>query len=248
MVKNPSDYFSTGDEPIGVVSGSGLNLRSLLDEEGGTVSFAEVLGIDGAAVKGHDGLFIFGRCGGVPLILQSGRIHFYEGHPASSVASTVDALYRFKVRRLLLTNAVGGLSPDLPLGALVGATAVKTWPFRHHTFSFSGRPAYRVPGCDAEGTYYWMHGPCYETRAEIEALQRLGALTVGMSLPLELERCEALGVAAGVVSCVTNDCTRPGAIVTHDEVVQTAAKASKRLASLLRQTIVHGAWEARADD
>ena len=247
MVILPSDYFSAEEKPIGVVSGSGLNLRSLLDEEGGAVSFSEVLGIPGAAVKGHDGVFIFGRCGGVPLILQSGRIHLYEGHPAPSVASTVDALFRFDVRRLLLTNAVGGLSPALPLGALVGATAVKTWPFRHHHFSFSGRPAYTVPGCDAEGTYYWMHGPCYETRAEIEALRRLGGLTVGMSLPLELERCEALGIAAGVVSCVTNDCTRPGAIVTHDEVVQTAAKASRRLASLLRLTITAETWVDRAD-
>ncbi len=234
---SPSDYFGANESPVGVVSGSGLNLRSLLDEEAGAVSFSEVLGLPGAAVKGHDGIFRFGRCGEVPLILQSGRIHLYEGHPPASVASTVDALHRFGVRRLLLTNAVGGLSPDLPLGALVGATEIKAWPFRHHRFSFSGRPAVMVPGCDAEGTYYWMHGPCYETRAEITALQRLGGLTVGMSLPLELERCEALGVAGGVVSCVTNDCTQPQAVVTHDEVVRTAEKASTRLAALLRRCI-----------
>lgn len=235
MVALPADYFGAEASPVGVVSGSGLNLRSLLDEEAGVVTFSEVLGLPGAAVKGHDGVFRFGHCGEVPLILQSGRIHLYEGHSASAVASTVDALHRFGVRRLLLTNAVGGLASDLPLGALVGATAIKTWPFRHHPFSFSGRPAFRVPGCDAEGTYYWMHGPCYETRAEIAALQRLGGMTVGMSLPLELERCEALGMAGGVVSCVTNDCTQPGVVVTHDEVVRTAKNASTRLAALLRR-------------
>jgi purine-nucleoside phosphorylase len=237
MVSDSLDVFSGEAAPIGVVSGSGINLRPLLDEVCGERSFADAAGISGSGIVGHDGLFVFGRCGGVPVILQAGRIHVYEGHAPAQVASTINTLYDFGVRKLILTNAVGGLDPSLSPGDLVAARRIETWRYRNHPFPACMEPELIVPGCDASGTYIWMHGPCYETRAEIQALQRMGGLTVGMSLPLELARCQQLGVAAGVVSCVTNDCTRHDEALTHAQVVDTANQASRRLSDLLRRFI-----------
>ncbi len=238
MVSDSLDVFSGEAAPIGVVSGSGINLRSLLDEVCGERSFSDAAGISGSGIVGHDGLFIFGRCGGVPVILQAGRIHVYEGHAPAQVASTVDTLYDFGVRKVILTNAVGGLDSSLSPGNLVAASRIETWPYRNHPFPASMEPDLIVPGCDASGTYIWMHGPCYETRAEIHALQKMGGLTVGMSLPLELARCQQRKISAGVVSCVTNDCTRHDEALTHRQVVETATKASRHLSDLLRRYIV----------
>ena len=220
---------------VGIVSGSGIDLRSVLERVDEERRFHEVIGVGGGAVKGHDGVFLRGACGSTPVVLQCGRIHLYEGHGPDVVASTVDALGEMGVRRIIFTNAVGGLAPDLAPGALVAATQVVPWRFTPHTFPEALIPELRVPGCDRAGVMYWMHGPCYETRAEIEALRRLGGLTVGMSLPAELARCGALGIPCGVVSCVTNDCTRHDAVLTHEEVVETASRASTRLARLLRE-------------
>lgn len=226
--------FSAGEQPVGIVSGSGINLRPILDHVLGDQSFEEAIGVSGKGIAGHDGVFIFGHAAGVPVVLQSGRIHLYEGYPVGHVAATVDALHRFGVRRVIFTNAVGGLAHDLAPGALVAANRVVPWRYGAHAFPTEMVPDFEVPGCDAAGTYFWMHGPCYETRAEIEALCRLGGLTVGMSLPVELERCRALGMACGVVSCVTNNCIRHESALTHTEVVETAQRASNRLARLLR--------------
>ncbi len=237
MVGASFDGFSPGESPIGVVSGSGINLRPLLDTIYEERSFAEAGGLSGSGVLGHDGAFVYGRCAGVPVVLQAGRIHLYEGHTPEQVGTTVDVLHEFGVRTLILTNAVGGLDPALTPGSLVSVSEVKTWPYEAHAIRGPLAPDFLIPGCDATGRYMWVHGPCYETRAEIGALQRLGALAVGMSLPVELQRATALGIKTGIISCVTNDCTRTGIKLTHSEVVDTAQKASLRLAHLIRSYV-----------
>ena len=149
------------------------------------------------------------------------------------MTATVDALHGFGVERLILTNAAGGLEPDLAPGDWVAAERVLAWRFGAHAFPEQMTPDFIVPGCRATGTYIWMHGPCYETRAEIRALQTLGGRTVGMSVAPELERCQHLGMRAGVVSCVTNNCTTQEPL-SHLQVVDAAQKASEHLCDILR--------------
>ncbi len=233
MVKVPETVFDPGEHPIGIVSGSGIHLRPLLDEVLAEVPFVDVEGLTRATVAGHDGSFVFGRCGGAPVLLQAGRIHLYEGHAPAAVAATVDALHRFGVRTLILTNAAGGLEPSLMPGDWVAADSVLAWRYRDHRFPDRMTPDFLVPGCRATGTYIWMHGPCYETRAEIRALQAMGGMTVGMSVALELERCQALSIRAAVVSCVTNNCTTQESL-QHAQVVEAAARASAHLCAILR--------------
>ena len=93
----------------------------------------------------------------------------------------VDALYRFGVRSLVLTNAVGGLDPALAPGDLVAAEEIIPWRYTAHRFPDRMRPAFVVPGCTAAGPMPGCHGPCYETPRGIRALQAMGATTVGMS-------------------------------------------------------------------
>lgn len=224
------------NSPIGIVAGSGIDLQDLFDSTPSVTAFAELPGLAVGHVAGHASVFLRGHCAGRPVVVQSGRLHAYEGLDFATVTRTVDVLHGFGVRTMVFTNAVGGLLPALEPGDLVAADAVHAWRYRGFALPHLITPDFVPPHCDAQGAYYWMHGPCYETQAEIAALQRFGAATVGMSTAPELVRCAALGMRAGMISCVTNSCVRPERL-THEGVLATARMASEKLCRLLRVTL-----------
>lgn len=220
---------------VAVVSGSGLNLRPLLDFISDEIPFDAVPGLAPVTLPGHDRTFLFGACGDMPVILQCGRLHFYEGLPYETVTTPVDYLHARGVRTIVFTNVVGGLLPEMKPEDLVSVPRLCTWPFVH----WPDRPEFidtdfHVPGCNFTGDYRWMHGPNYETRAEIQVLRYLGGVVVGMSTAPEVQRCRQLGVRCAVVSCVTNNCCMPQPL-THEDVVAVAQRSSSRLCSLLRR-------------
>ncbi|MDX9972459.1 MAG: purine-nucleoside phosphorylase [FCB group bacterium] len=220
--------------PVAVVAGSGIDLRTLFTRIDGVTSFDEIPGLSAAGVPGHSGQFIAGWCGPIPVILQSGRRHVYEGCDIESVMRTVDALRAFGAETVVFTNAAGGLLPAQEPGSLMSVDRVLTWPCK----AWSGQPASiavdtLVPGCDCSGAYIWMHGPSYETRAEIQALLRIGAGAVGMSTAPEMLRAKELGLRTAAVSCITNSCLAPQ-VLTHGHVLDTAGRASSRLVGVLK--------------
>ena len=225
--------------PFGIVSGSGIALRPLLDEIYSEQPFREIAGLTHSPVRGHDGTFIQGRCGETTLVLQCGRLHAYEGLPFEDVVRTVDVMNRYGVDRILFTNAAGGLWPEMNPGDLVTAGCVRTWRYGSFKLPAVIDVDFRAPGCDFTGDYVWMHGPSYETRAEIAALQNLGAAVVGMSTAPELLRCHQLGIQAGLISCVTNSCCKHQ-VLTHAHVLDTAQRTSARLCRIIRQALRHG--------
>lgn len=220
--------------PVGLVSGSGINLLPLLDTVHREIPFHEVPGLREGGVKGHLCAFVLGECGGRKVVIQSGRLHVYEGWNYDEVTRTVDVLAGFGVKRIVFTNAVGGLRKTLRAGDLVAADWVRAWPCARLSLPEGAAPGFVLDTCDAAGTYVWMHGPCYETRAEIAVLRQWGAATVGMSTAPELERCRQLGIEGGMISCVTNVCGAQGPPITHEHVVVTASRASERLCALVR--------------
>lgn len=222
---------------IGIVSGSGLDLTPLLDSISADFAFQDELGFDIDVLEGHARRFVRGVCGNREILLQCGRLHFYEGYTFEEVTSTVDVLDAFGARTIIFTNVGGGLRPDLNPGDMVSINELRTWPFiqwEHRPESLL--PDLQIDGADATGTYYWMHGPSYETPAEIRALQILGGDVVGMSTAPEITRCKQLGIRAAVLSIVTNNCCSPQ-VLTHAEVVRVAQSASARLVQLLRAAI-----------
>ncbi len=224
-------------EPLAIVAGSGLDLRPLLDEIDEERDFREVPGLAAAGVAGHEGRFLFGRSEGARVIVQCGRPHVYEGMSFASATAPVAALHDFGVRTVVFTNAAGGLLPQMRPGDLMAADAIRVWPYSRWT----ERPAAVTPDfvaedCEWRGAYHWVHGPCYETRAEIAALQVLGSAAVGMSTAPEMARAHALGMRAGAISCITNNCCRPQ-VLTHGHVLRTAAAASARLCAVLRGVV-----------
>ena len=221
-------------ETLGVVAGSGLDLLPLLDVIDEERDFREVLGLTTAGVSGHSGRFVFGRSEGVSVVLQCGRLHLYEGLGYAHATVPVAALSAFGVNQVVFTNAAGGLLPDMQPGDLMAADAIRAWPYsKWDAHARPITPDFVPADCEWRGAYHWVHGPCYETRAEIAALRSLGSAAVGMSIAPEMARAQALGMRVAAISCITNNCCTPQ-VLTHDHVLRTAAAASTRLCAVVR--------------
>src|ERR1022692_3613566 len=74
------------------------------------ISYAKLPGFPRTAVSGHAGQLFIGHLGGAPVMVLSGRAHYYEGHPMTLVTFAVRVLAAYGIRDLLLTNAAGGLN------------------------------------------------------------------------------------------------------------------------------------------
>lgn len=229
--------MTAAQSAVAVVAGSGLDLRPLLDRVDREVDFAAIPELPAARVAGHAGKFIFGQSEGVSVIVQSGRLHLYEGLTFGEATAPVAALHAFGARTVLFTNAAGGLIPEMQPGDLMAAESIRLWPHAAWETRPDALELAIVPdGCPWHGAYHWVHGPCYETRAEVAALRALGSGAVGMSTAPEVARAQALSMRCGVISCITNNCCTPQKL-THEHVLRTAAAASMRLCEVLRGAI-----------
>ena len=222
---------------VSIIGGSGIDLEPMLSKRHACWSFAACPGLASATAPGHEGRFIHGEASGVPVILQQGRLHFYEGHDYAAVTRPVDLLRDWGVHTFLFTNAAGGLCASAPAGSLMPVAAVRTWPFRH----WPGRPERLHPDLTLDtgtppGCYWWVPGPAYETPAEIRALQRLGGAAVGMSTAPELQRCKELGLRGAAVAVITNTCGASGPL-SHGHVLKQARNQSERLRRILEKQL-----------
>ena len=97
---------------LAIVLGSGFHhaLTELRVDK--KISYAKIPGFPKPTVSGHAGELYFGHLGKTPVLVLSGRAHFYEGHPMERVTFAVRALAAFGITDLLLTNAAGGINKN----------------------------------------------------------------------------------------------------------------------------------------
>jgi purine-nucleoside phosphorylase len=245
----------------GLVLGSGLGgLADALDLEA-AVPFAELPGWPDATVPGHAGKLLFGRLSGVPVVVQQGRFHLYEGHSAGFVVQPVLLMGRLGARAVVLTNAAGGVNPEFGAGtlmaitdhlnltgrsSLVGPNAPEIGArFPDMTGVWDAELRLRLHAAAeaegaalADGVYACLLGPSYETPAEVQMLARLGADAVGMSTALEAVAARWAGLKVCGVSLVTNPgAGLSGAQLSHAEVLAAAESAGPQLARILARFI-----------
>src|SRR5438876_4443351 len=103
----------------GVVLGSGLG--SVVDAVAvdTIIPYAEIPGAKAATVIGHSGQMVFGRVGQLPVVILSGRMHFYEGYEMSEVMLLSRVIGRLGIKKLLVTNAAGGADTSLEAADLM---------------------------------------------------------------------------------------------------------------------------------
>jgi purine-nucleoside phosphorylase len=215
-----------------------------------TVSFADIPGLPASSVEGHRGQWALGRCAGKAVLVSEGRLHYYEGHPWQVIVRPIQLAAQLAVRMAILTNAAGGIRPDLGPGSLMPLRDQiewnRPWPWRqpvgHSPYSPRLLELIRLSGATREpGTYAAVTGPSYETPAEIRALQAVGGDAVGMSTSREALAGVEAGLEVAAISLITNRAAGLSqAPLHHEEVLATASESANRLADLLEGVIAAG--------
>ncbi len=114
-------------------------------------------------------------------------------------------------------------------------------PFRYNLYSIADRVRKIAAeiGLDVQrGTYLYVKGPNYETKAEIRAFRILGADVVGMSTAPELIEASRLNIPAAEVSLITNMAAGVEAgKLDHSEVKKAAEQRKEDFARLVTEII-----------
>ncbi len=108
-----------GGPGVGVILGSGLGGLAWRLEGERSLSAAETGWLPRVTAPGHEGRLVWGACDGRTVVMLQGRIHAYEGGDPESLSRGVELFAALGVRRLLITNAAGGLKPGLHVGEIV---------------------------------------------------------------------------------------------------------------------------------
>ncbi|HYC59513.1 MAG TPA: purine-nucleoside phosphorylase [Thermoanaerobaculia bacterium] len=241
----------------GVILGSGLgNVVDAVDIET-SIPYGDIPGARASTVLGHQGRLILGHTKGTPVAMMQGRVHFYEGYEMQEVMFLSRVLGRLGIKKLIVTNAAGGINTSFTPGDLMlisdhinlmGVNPLRgpnindlgvRFPDMSDAYSESLRGlahevAKEIGVKVKEGVYLALSGPTYETPAEIRAFRVLGADAVGMSTAPEVIAMAHMGVPVLGISCITN--MAAGILkqkLTHQEVMDTTARVEKEFTSLV---------------
>ena len=254
----------TGFKPeIALILGSGLgDYADEIDIEE-TLEYTAIEGFPTSTVAGHKGRFVFGRVQGVPVVIMQGRVHYYEGYPMQDVVLPTRLMGLMGAKKLVLTNAAGGINPGFQPGCfmlltdhittgvpspLIGPNLDELGPrFPDMSEVYSNRLQGVVRECAAdcgidlkEGVYVQFTGPSYETPAEIRLARSWGADAVGMSTACEAMAARHMGLEVCGISCITNlaaGLSRQE--LNHKEVQETADRVAKSFKELVTKIVTN---------
>ena len=251
----------TSFEPeIALVLGSGLGGIAEQVETECVLSASDIEGYGVSTVSGHSGRLIFGRLAGKKVVVQQGRIHYYEGYSMSEVVLPVRLMCALGVKTVILTNAAGGINETFSAGdfmvidghissfvpsPLIGENDESfgpRFPDRSEVYSARGRQLMDKVGAELgitlkHGVYLQTSGPNYETPQEIRAYKTLGADAVGMSTTVEAIAARHMGREVMGLSLITNAAAGLGGQLSHEEVKAAADKAARSLTIFVTKVI-----------
>ena len=239
------------EHDVAVVLGSGwAPAAAALGSPTITLPQAELPGFAPPRAVGHTGELMSVRVGEHRVLVLVGRVHAYEGHDLAHVVHPVRAACAAGARIVVLTNAAGGLRPDMRIGQpvlisdhlnLTARSPLVGAQFVDLTDAYAPRLRDLARETDpqlTEGVYAGLPGPHYETPAEIRMLRVLGADLVGMSTVHETIAARAAGAEVLGISLVTNLAAGiTAAPLKHADVVAAGAASASRLGALLADVI-----------
>jgi purine-nucleoside phosphorylase len=246
---------------VAIVLGSGLGDFAGTLTGAVSIPYGDVPHWPASKIIGHEGRLVVGSLGGRRVAALSGRAHFYEGHDLRTVTFATRVIARLGVKVLILTNAAGGVNVALTPGMLMvmddhinllGSNPLigpnedafgSRFPDMSNVYSTRlRRIADEVAAAQGlrigHGVYVAVHGPSYETPAEIRFLRGIGADAVGMSTVPEAIVARHMGVEVLGISCITN--AAAGVLpqpLNHAEVMEVARQVRGAFAALLEGII-----------
>jgi purine-nucleoside phosphorylase len=256
---------------VGIICGSGLSgLSDTLEGPTLTVKYSDIPGFPShCTVEGHKGEIVFGTLAGVPAMCFRGRFHSYEGHDMKTVVLPVYVMRCLNVRICIVTNAAGGLNPDYSVGDVIAISdhlaipqlAGKNpligpnddelgprFPATSNAYDDQLRAAAQhaaeklgISFFHPHGTYCFVSGPMYESKAECRLLRMLGGDCVGMSTIPEIVGAHHCNMKTLCLSLITNQVVMTGdegaPVASHAEVLEAVAQRSVQMQTLVRQIV-----------
>src|SRR5947199_8106719 len=242
---------------VAIVLGSGLGSVADAVQSAIGIPYSAIPGFPEPGAPGHKGELVGGTLEGVPVVVQSGRFHLYEGHAPDVAALPTRVFAKLGVKTLIVTNAAGGIRPTFRSGTLmliadhinlmfrnplVGPVLEgeerfpdMSDPYDHELRTLAREAAREAHVALEEGVYVALLGPSYETPAEVRMLARLGADAVGMSTVPEVIAARALGIRCLGFSIVTNPASGLTAQpLSHQEVLAASAAAGTGLVTVVK--------------
>jgi purine-nucleoside phosphorylase len=211
-----------------------------------------------STVEGHSGRLIFGTLGGKRVVAMQGRFHYYEGYEPWQVVFGVRVMKFLGIRTLFVSNASGGINPDLRVGdimvitdhinlipnPLIGPNIAELgprFPDMHGCYDPRLREiAARVAAAEGIplkwGVYVGGTGPTFETQAEYKYFGVIGGDVAGMSTTPEVIAARHMGIPVFGASIVTNAAFSDEA-GDHEDVQRQGALAEKKMTTLFTKII-----------
>jgi len=246
---------------VGIILGSGLGGVTGAITDAVTIPYDTLPHFARSTAHGHAGQLVCGMLEGVPVVVLEGRQHAYEGYPLAQITFPVRVLQRLGARRLVVTNACGGLNPNFRTGdlmviddhinllngnPLIGINDERLGPrFPDMSAPYTPRLidealeiARRENFAAHRGVYVAVTGPNLETRAEYRFLRGIGADVVGMSTVPEVIVAVHAGLEVLGLSVITDMCL-PDAleVATVDKILAVARSAEPKLRALVMQAV-----------
>lgn len=250
---------------LALVLGSGLGDFATKVNAEITIPASEIPYYPVSSVQGHAGKLIFGFLQrdskqSLPLLIFQGRVHYYENKSIDQVVFPIVLAHKLGIKKLIVTNAAGGINESYVAGDLMLIKDVFHFTFLQfsslkrelinpslkHLKLFDSELQQTTLQCALEhgiplnqGTYCWLKGPSYETVAEIKMLKYIGADAVGMSTVPEIYTAKRLGIKAVGISLISN--MAAGISITklsHREVTATANQVKDKF-SLLMENLIY---------
>jgi len=246
---------------VGIILGTGLGDFAGALEHGTKVPYADIPHFPVSTVESHAGELHVGTLAGRPVAVMKGRVHYYEGYTMRQVAFPVRVLKAIGCRTLIITNAVGGMNPDMPPGSIVVTTdhinlmgdnpligpndealgprfPDMSEPYARRLIELAERVALELQMPLQRAIFVAVAGPNLETAAEYRFLRWIGADVVGMSLVPENLVAVHGGQQVLALNVVTDACL-PDHLEPVDipKILATAGAAAPRLMRLLTEVV-----------
>ncbi|MBQ1948361.1 MAG: purine-nucleoside phosphorylase [Clostridia bacterium] len=257
LIREKTDFVPE----IGIVLGSGLKKLAERIKPVLRIPFKDLPDFPVSEVAGHGNEYILGYLNDVPVAVMTGRVHMYEGFSATDAVLPVRLLVLLGCKKILITNAAGGIDPAMTPPSLMlitdHITSFVPSPLRGKNIRSYGERfpdmsnVYNTMLCEKiriaagelniplfEGVYLQVPGPQYETPAEIRMYASFGASAVGMSTATEALAAHHMGAKVCGISCISNAAAGLNkTTLNHKEVQEAGDKISESFIALATRAV-----------
>ena len=247
---------------VGIILGTGLGDWTNDLEITAEINTRGIPNMPFPLVASHKGKISFAMISGIPAVILSGRVHYYEGHALNVVVRPVRILKEIGCTHLVITNAAGGLNASFDAGDIVmihdhinlmGVNPLRgpneerwgpRFPDMMHAYdkkwiAFAKEQASSLAIDVKTGVYAGNAGPSLETPAEYAYLNKIGADLVGMSAVPQVIAAHHIGLKILAISVVSNVCFPPERIreTTIEDVINVVRSNAPKAGELIRASV-----------